>query len=92
MDKEKRMNSSTDAEGTVFFYPTEAADITPKMLELAEEVNDSWFDSDEPIDWEEFIDRLCQWSVMQEPKWEFDDYCNPAVEKIKRHIRAYRRG
>jgi hypothetical protein len=73
------------------FYPSTAADVTPAMLTAAEEVYDGWFSDDERIDWEDFIDRLCKWGLLDEAApWEFEEYDNPAIEKIKRHIRAYR--
>ena len=77
-------------KGKTYHYPTEAADITPAILSLAEQVFDDWFDSEERIDWEEFIDRMAQYSRSDDEPWEFDEYDNPAIDKIKRHIREYR--
>lgn len=74
--------------------PQTAKDVTPALLALAENVYDDWFDDDEPIDWERFIDKMSTWmSQGTADGWEeFDTYWNPAISKIQRHIRAYRRG
>lgn len=79
-----------EVNGKTCLIPTEADDISKEMLTLAEQTYDDWFSDDERIDWEEFIDRLCSSSIYEEPAWEFDQYDNPAVNKIKRHIREYR--
>lgn len=84
------MNTYVD-NGVTYVEPHDAADVTDEMLGLAEEVYDGWFDSDEAIDWEEFIDRLCNMGYLADgTKLEFDTYDCPAVNKIKRHIRNYR--
>ena len=70
-----------------------AKDVTPEILAVAEDVFDGWFDNDEPIDWEDFIDRLADPSGLNDKgagAFDFDHYDNPAVQKIKRHIRKYR--
>lgn len=86
------MKVETGPDGVTYRYPTEAADVTPAMLTLAEEVYDGWFGDDEPIDWEEFIDRMAGMSRHEAEPWEFDEYDNPAIRKVQRHIREYRRG
>ena len=72
-----------------------AKDITPELLEYAESIHDDWFDNDEPIDWEDFIDKFTDpyghRADGAEP-FEILEYWNPAVAKIQRHIRAYRKG
>lgn len=78
-------------DGVTYVEPHDAADVTDEILRLAEEVYDGWFDDDEPIDWEEFIDRLCKMGYLaDDTRLEFDTYDCPAVSKIKRHIRNYR--
>lgn len=77
-------------DGKTYHFPVEADDVTKDMLALSEEVFDDWFSDDEQIDWEDFIDRLASYSRNVDPPWEFDEYHNPAVNKIKRHIREYR--
>lgn len=70
--------------------PKEAKDVTPELIKMAEEVSDYWFTEDGPIDWEDFIDRLSV--VMDQEGWvEFREYDSPAIRKIQRHIREYRR-
>lgn len=71
--------------------PVEARDVTRDLLALAEDVADSWFpDDSQPIDWDVFIDRLSE--SMRYAGWdEFDTYWSPAVGKVQRHVRAYRR-
>ena len=85
------MKVETTPDGKTYHYPTEASDITPEILTMAEEVYDGWFDGDEPIDWEEFLDRMAGYSLQEDPPWEFDSTDNAAVRKVKRHIREYRR-
>jgi hypothetical protein len=68
-----------------------AADVTDDVLEAAIETFDDWFDNDEPIDWESFIDRLADpTGCGKAGAIEFDKYDNPAIRKIQRHVRAYR--
>lgn len=85
------MRIETANNGVTYHYPTEAADVTPEMLTMAEDICDGFFNEDEPIDWEEFIDRMGKWSLLEDPPWEFDEYDNAAIRKIQRHIREYRR-
>lgn len=86
------MRIETANNGVTYRYPTEAADVTPEMLTMAEDIYDGWFDGDERIDWEEFFDRMAKWSLLEDPPWEFDEYDNGAIRKIQKHIRAYRSG
>lgn len=70
-----------------------AADVTPQMLTHAENTADSWFsDADEPIDWEQFIDRFAD-PAGHSPAGAFDidSYDNPAIRKIQRHVRTHRK-
>ena len=73
--------------GTTVSMLEDAADVTEEILEKAADVYDGWFASDERIDWEDFIDRLCKWLPDD---MDIDEYDNPAVRKIKRHIREIR--
>lgn len=70
-----------------------AKDVTPEMLEWAEKVFEDWFDNDEPIDWEAFVDKFSDpdgfRSEGAEP-FEIDEYWNPAIAKIQRHVRKYK--
>lgn len=64
---------------------SEAADVTPAVLEAAEEVFEGWFDNDgEPIDWMSFWDRLETYG------WTITMLDAPAAKKIQRHIRKFR--
>ena len=60
-------------------------DITEDVLRQAEEIHDGWFDNDEPIDWENFWDRLEMWG------YSISDLTSPAAQKIQRHIRKFRK-
>ena len=70
-----------------------AQDVTEPILRVAESVSDSWFsDEDSPIDWEEFIDKFADPHNHHEADaFDIENYDNPAVNKIKRHVRAYRK-
>lgn len=79
-----------EVDGKTYLIPVEASDVSEDMLALAEEIYDGWFDDDDRIDWEDFIDRMCSYARQAEPAWELDEYDNGAVNKIKRHVREYR--
>ena len=69
------------------------ADVTPEILEWAEQVFTDWFDDDEPIDWEHFIDRFADphgFRAEGAIPFDIESYDNPAIRKLKRHVRAYR--
>jgi hypothetical protein len=66
-----------------------AEDVTPKVLEHADEVYLGWF-GEGPIDWESFIDRLSVYGSMADPEYDIEEYDNPAIRKIQRHVRALR--
>jgi trehalose utilization protein len=66
---------------------TTAADVTPDVLEDAEQVLDGWFSGDERIDWEDFLDRLVKYANGH---YDFPEYDNPAVKKVQRHVRKLR--
>lgn len=79
-------------EGVVYVEPETAQDVTDEILEIAEDVHDSYFDDESPIDWEDFIDRMVKQGYLKDgTKLEFETYDNPAISKIKKHIREYRR-
>jgi len=83
----------TTFDGVIYVAPDEASDVTDEMLNLAEETHDGYFDADKPLDWEDFIDRLCKEGYLSDgTRIEFEVYDNPAIRKIKKHVRAYRRG
>ena len=68
-----------------------AEEVTPYILELAEETHDGWFDADPTIDWDD--DGYGFWSRM-ESDHDIDlgnQLATPAMLKIQKHIRAYRR-
>jgi len=67
-----------------------AADVTPEVLEDAEYIYDGWFNTDERIDWEDFIDRLAKCGSDRTPQYDFEEYDNAAIAKIRRHIRKIR--
>jgi hypothetical protein len=68
-----------------------AEEVTPYILELAIETHDGWFANEPKIDWED--QPYGFWSRM-----EYDHDINlgdnndtPAMRKIQKHIRTYRR-
>jgi hypothetical protein len=81
---------SYELNSRTFVDPQSASDVTTEILKLAEETFDGWFDDDEAIDWETFIDRLSNSTLEDGSQLEFSEYYNPAIAKIQRHIRAYK--
>jgi hypothetical protein len=79
-----------ESKGVTYLIPESAEDVSQAMLDLAEETFDGWFSDDERIDWEEFIDRLCKYSHHTDSPFDFNEYENGAINKIKRHVRNYR--
>lgn len=78
--------------GIRYVEPETANDVTPEMLTLAESIYDGYFDDEERIDWEEFVDRLVKEGYLADGRQlEFETYDSPAISKIRRHIREYRR-
>lgn len=70
----------------------EANDVTENVLESAEKVYDGWFADADRIDWDDFIFRLENRGLEDGTELDFgDSILTPAIEKIKRHIRTYRR-
>jgi hypothetical protein len=68
-----------------------ASDVLPGHLKIAEQVFDDWFSDDTRIDWESFIDRMADpTNAYGEGAFDFEQYDNPAIRKIQRHIRAYK--
>lgn len=68
-----------------------AEDVTEEVLRMAEETFESWFDTDDPIDWDG--DGYGFWARM-ESDHEIDfgpKIGTPAMMKIQKHVRAYRR-
>jgi len=63
-----------------------ADDVDDVVLKAAEETAE-WF-VDRPIDWEEFLDRMEESYLPDD--YEIPSLDNPAVRKIKRHIREIR--
>jgi hypothetical protein len=83
---------TNEYKGVTYVSPETAADVTDEMLEMAEDISESWFGDEERIDWEEFIDRLCSQGYLKDgTKLDFEEYDNAAINKIKKHIREYRR-
>jgi hypothetical protein len=79
-------------KGVTYVSPETAADVTDEILSLAEDTAESWFSNEERIDWEEFIDRLCNEGYLKDgTRLEFEEYDNAAINKIKKHVREYRR-
>lgn len=70
-----------------------AKDVTPEILLAAEQTFDGWFDNDEPIDWESFIDKLADPYGHNDAgagAFDFNENDNSAIRKIQRHIRKYK--
>jgi hypothetical protein len=79
-----------EADMTQIRFLKDAADVTARVLELVEEVHDGWFANDDRIDWEDFMDRLCGYGLLEAEPWEFREYGTPAEAKIRRHVRDIR--
>lgn len=71
-------------------YVRAAAQVTPRMLEMAEDIYDGWFADAAQIDWDDFLDRLASVAQFEPEPFDFDQIDNPAVRKIKRHIKKIR--
>lgn len=82
------MKVKQTSDGMVYHVLEDAADVTPEVLDDAAEILDGWFSNDEWIDWEDFIDRLAKRGSHSTPPYDFEEYDNPAVSKIKRHVRS----
>lgn len=69
----------------------EAADVTDEIIELAQGINDGWYD-DRKIDWTDFLDRIDGKRLEDGSKIDLsEDLGCPAIKKIKAEIRAYRK-
>ena len=65
-------------------------DVTDAVLKAAEECWEGWFSNEDRIDWEDFLDRLADpYGHGEAGAFDFDEYDNPAIRKIQRHIRKY---
>jgi hypothetical protein len=89
----KEAPESVEPDPEVLRILTTADDVTPAILEAAEANADAWFsDEDGPIDWEEFIDKMADpEGYGNAGKFDFDFMDSPAVQKIQKHVRAYRK-
>lgn len=58
-----------------------------ELLTAAQEVHDGWYASDARIDWPDFIDRL----ELHADVDLGNSMTSPLIEKVKKHIRAYRK-
>lgn len=62
---------------------------TDEILEQVVEITDSWY-QDGNIDWENVWDRLENYRLSSGATIEIDELDNPAIRKIKRHVRNLR--
>ena len=68
-------------------------EVTQEILEAAEEISAGCFGDSERVNWEEFFDRLEGHFLNDGTRLSLgDEYGLPSQEKIKHHIRVYRRG
>lgn len=82
---------SYELDGVLYIEPESAQEVTEEMLRIAEETFDGYFESDERIDWEEFIDRMVAYGYLaDDARLEFSVYDSPAIRKIQKHVRRYR--
>lgn len=71
---------------------TTADQVTPEILEAAENIYDGWWANEPRIDWQDFLDRLDGAPLNDGSRLNLgDDMASPAITKIKAHIRAYRK-
>jgi len=71
-----------------------ADEVTPEMLAQVEDCLE-WFDLEEPLPTEDFVDRLCNTYLIRDFGVELGDYDSPATRKFLREarkIRAEQRG
>lgn len=68
----------------------EVDDVTDEVLRMAEETFESWFDDDQPIDWDG--DGYGFWARLEsDHEIELGPQIDtPAMRKIQRHVRKYR--
>lgn len=64
----------------------EASDVTPEVLKAVEYIVDQWWDDDEPIHGEAFIEALCD-----RTPYDLDSYVCSAARKIIKYARQYRK-
>lgn len=67
-----------------------ASDVSEHILTLVASCVEGWFPPGTPLDFDEFIDRLCN-DYLNDAGWDIEDLATPAVRKILRHARAVRR-
>ena len=73
---------------------TEASDVTQEVLEVAENLFCDWFDDGGPIDWERYWERFEDYELPSKKDTRFDfgpQLDTPAMRKIQKHIRAYKK-
>lgn len=62
-------------------------DTDADLLRAAEEVFDGWFARAASIDWNDFLDRLERYADVDMG----DSMASPQIERVKAHVRRYRR-
>lgn len=67
----------------------EADEVTDEMLALVGDCLDGWFDDDEPLSTEDFVDRFSD-TYLVDFNVELDNYDSPAARKILREARKIR--
>lgn len=68
-----------------------AQEVTDEILEMCEQTFESWFDDDEPIEWDH--ETVGFWARL-ESDYNLDlgdQLDSPAMRKIQKHVRAYKR-
>lgn len=70
-------------------YLVAAEDVTDEMLSDVADCLDGWFDIDEPLAVEEFVDRFSDTYLVPRGV-ELDNYDSPAARKILREARKIR--
>lgn len=85
------MARTETVKGVTYVMLDSVDDVTEEVLKIAEEVESGWFEDEPKIDWESFIDRLANYGKYADVPFDIDQYDNPAVRKIQKHIRYIRR-
>lgn len=69
----------------------DAADVTDEIIELAHGIVDGWYPEGK-IDWTDFLERLERRTLDNGDTIDLGtDWQSPAIRKIQREIREYRR-
>lgn len=71
---------------------TAADDVPEALLAYAVEVTDSHYSDEQPIDWDDVVDRIDGFELADGTRADLgQDLLSPAIRKIKRHVNQTRK-